>query len=211
MSGQYFNCLTCDATQKRVQVISTILGANFTCNCDVGYYDNGVTACKEVCGDSRVITDQCDDGNTADNDGCSSTCYIENGFSCSNSPYTAPNTNPSTCYYTANMTITVARIEKDPLSNIAQFFLQVSPLVPALDKLTSSNIFTNISGASFYNVQLINGYLVCNVSYTTSIEGLPILIGLKPSATGLFSQFAPQNTTVEAKAQNGQRLDAYSY
>lgn len=105
----------------------------------------------------------------------------------------------------------MARIEKDPLSNVAQFFLQISPLVPALDKLSYANIFTNISGANFYNVQLKDGYLVCNVSYTTSIEGLPIMIGLIPSATGLFSQFAPQNTTAYAIAQNGQRLDAYTY
>lgn len=75
MSGQYFNCLTCQSTMNRVQVVSTILGANFTCDCDVGYYDNGYTSCKEICGDGRVITDQCDDGNTVDNDGCSKTCY----------------------------------------------------------------------------------------------------------------------------------------
>ena len=39
---------------------------------------------KEICGDGfRVRSEQCDDGNTASEDGCSSTCTIEDGFTCS--------------------------------------------------------------------------------------------------------------------------------
>jgi len=42
------------------------------------------SACNEVCPDSRHIDggEECDDGNTNDFDGCSSTCTIENGFQC---------------------------------------------------------------------------------------------------------------------------------
>ena len=33
-----------------------------------------------------VAPKQCDDGNTVNGDGCSSTCTIETGYSCSGSP-----------------------------------------------------------------------------------------------------------------------------
>lgn len=39
---------------------------------------------KEICGDGfRIKNEQCDDGNTADGDGCSSNCAVEEGFTCS--------------------------------------------------------------------------------------------------------------------------------
>ena len=46
------------------------------CDCNNGYFDNGVTRCKEICGDGLVLEDACDDGNTNNNDGCSSTCTV---------------------------------------------------------------------------------------------------------------------------------------
>lgn len=43
------------------------------------------------CGDGFVVgNEQCDDGNTAANDGCSATCTVESGWACTG-------TNPSTC------------------------------------------------------------------------------------------------------------------
>ena len=48
--------------------------------------------CTEVCGNSIItISETCDDGNMINNDGCSSACLIETGFTCSNSLL------PSTC------------------------------------------------------------------------------------------------------------------
>lgn len=39
--------------------------------------------CEEICGDGiRSQAVECDDGNTNDNDGCSSLCSIEVGFIC---------------------------------------------------------------------------------------------------------------------------------
>jgi cysteine-rich repeat protein len=35
--------------------------------------------CKEICPDGIVYEDQCDDNNTANNDGCSSECKLELG------------------------------------------------------------------------------------------------------------------------------------
>jgi len=40
--------------------------------------------CYEICGDSYDFgTLGCEDGDNVDNDGCSSSCEIEEGFTCS--------------------------------------------------------------------------------------------------------------------------------
>ncbi len=59
---------------------------------------------KELCGDGfRVKNEQCDDGNTADGDGCSSSCSVEDGYTCSaladneNSPPTPGQALPDKC------------------------------------------------------------------------------------------------------------------
>lgn len=53
-----------------------VMGAatNSTCLCMAGYIDYGNTLCDEICGDGKVYIDPCDDGNLANDDGCSSTC-----------------------------------------------------------------------------------------------------------------------------------------
>jgi cysteine-rich repeat protein len=54
---------------------------------DGGGTDGGDGGMMPVCGDGIVDgTEQCDDGNTMNGDGCSSTCHIENGFLCSGMP-----------------------------------------------------------------------------------------------------------------------------
>ena len=43
--------------------------------------------CSEICGDGLVLGQlQCDDGNTNDGDGCSSSCELEHGWECSSPP-----------------------------------------------------------------------------------------------------------------------------
>jgi len=51
------------------------------CVCDEHY--QGVTCSDPICGDGVVaFPETCDDGNTIDNDGCSSKCLIEDGWTC---------------------------------------------------------------------------------------------------------------------------------
>ena len=60
-----------------------------TCDNSIGYYnDNSNNKCKTQCGDSIFVsaTEQCDDGNNIDYDGCSSTCQTEPSVTCSGSP-----------------------------------------------------------------------------------------------------------------------------
>ena len=58
------------------------------------------SSCVERCGNSALdshgsYTEFCDDGNTANSDGCSSTCTIEDAFICSRADNTA--SNPDIC------------------------------------------------------------------------------------------------------------------
>jgi fibro-slime domain-containing protein len=56
--------------------------------------DCSAGACKSVCGDGQRFSDEeCDDGNLFNGDGCSSTCKIETGYTCTDA---ASSTLPST-------------------------------------------------------------------------------------------------------------------
>lgn len=45
------------------------------------------SVCRGVCGDGVVVTGEaCDDGNTANGNGCSATCTVEIGFTCAGMP-----------------------------------------------------------------------------------------------------------------------------
>ena len=59
-------------------------------NCVKGYHEvacdietDSLICCKEICGDGLIFTLPCDDRNTFDGDGCSSTCNMEPNFFCS--------------------------------------------------------------------------------------------------------------------------------
>ena len=52
--------------------------------------------CTTTCGDGVWVsgTEDCDDFNTADNDGCSSTCTEETGYSCTGTAGSAQTCSP---------------------------------------------------------------------------------------------------------------------
>ena len=66
-------------------------GCSSSCIIETGFTWSGGSStskdiCNDICGDGkRYVTDssKCDDGNTANGDGCSSSCIIETGWSCS--------------------------------------------------------------------------------------------------------------------------------
>ncbi len=66
--------------------VSTICGSNGGA-CGSGSECSAAGQCVLLCG-NRVINagEQCDDGNTANSDGCSSTCVVEGGWSCTGQP-----------------------------------------------------------------------------------------------------------------------------
>uniref|UniRef100_A0A0G4HN54 EGF-like domain-containing protein n=1 Tax=Chromera velia CCMP2878 TaxID=1169474 RepID=A0A0G4HN54_9ALVE len=55
---------------------------SFSCGCNQGWEGTGV-ACNAICGDTECIgSEECDDGNTQNDDGCSSSCQKETGWIC---------------------------------------------------------------------------------------------------------------------------------
>eukprot|EP00347_Sterkiella_histriomuscorum_P016413 403353278 len=57
-----------------------------------------VKICSSTCGDSiRDDYEKCDDGNTANGDGCSSTCLVETGFTCNGGSFSTKDTCTSKC------------------------------------------------------------------------------------------------------------------
>lgn len=81
-SNQYFlnnDCVTCE------QPCTTCDNSSSTCtSCNrTTYYDSDFGCQALVCGDGIAVEgENCDDGNLADGDGCSSRCELENGFYC---------------------------------------------------------------------------------------------------------------------------------
>ena len=69
---------------------------------------DGLNACQEVCGDGKHLGyNECDDGNTLDNDGCNGFCQLEPGYLCEGgSP-----TTPSVCKDTLPPSILTARMD----------------------------------------------------------------------------------------------------
>ncbi len=49
-------------------------------------FDLTVSCATVICGDGMVMGEGCDDGNTADMDGCSSSCEVEPGYTCMGAP-----------------------------------------------------------------------------------------------------------------------------
>ena len=88
-------------------------GCSSTCSIEAGFTCSGESACSlyvcswitgnEVCGDGYILGAErddvnfCDDGNTDDNDGCSSTCSVECGYSCSGGTASTADTCGTTC------------------------------------------------------------------------------------------------------------------
>ncbi|CAD8107708.1 unnamed protein product [Paramecium sonneborni] len=63
------------------------------CEYKQGYYsDYSNNKCYTLCGDSIISdTEQCDDGNLIDGDGCNNQCFIEKNFKCQNDVCIIPN------------------------------------------------------------------------------------------------------------------------
>ena len=72
----------------------TICGQSIICGsygggCQSGYECNALGRCVSLCGNGAIDSGEtCDDGDTSSGDGCSASCLIETGFTCSGQPST---------------------------------------------------------------------------------------------------------------------------
>lgn len=77
----------------------------------------------EICGDGRLYTLECDDGNNVDGDGCSKDCRIEKGYTCVNGSWG----NKSLCSYSGSLEFTLDKTIKNPDANGLTFTFSVPP------------------------------------------------------------------------------------
>jgi cysteine-rich repeat protein len=86
-------------------------GCNRLCMVELGWTcqggsSTGPDTCTETCGDGRnyhSFANECDDGNTVDGDGCSSSCTVETGWTCIGGNMARPDVcyvNPTLCAVT---------------------------------------------------------------------------------------------------------------
>ena len=67
---------------------------------------------------------------------------MEDYYECEPAP---PDSNPSSCYYIGDVTLTLDRVEKTGTSNRATFYLTISPFVPLMSQLDEENTENNMS------------------------------------------------------------------
>jgi cysteine-rich repeat protein len=92
------------------------------CECALGYRTSAKT-CELICGDGRVITEACDDGNNITGDGCSSNCTIEADYTCSGGSLF----HASVCAYSSPISITLVEVRRAVDSNTAIITLNLAP------------------------------------------------------------------------------------
>ena len=131
------------------------------------------STCVFLCGNSILDTgEQCDDGNTANGDGCSSTCQIEATYQCVNSPM------PSLCTYCGDAKVIGTEVCDDGTND--GIGCAVGCLGAALDwsctsgSTTSPSVCTSLCGNSVLNAgeQCDDGNIVSGdgCSSTCTIE-----------------------------------------
>lgn len=72
------------------------LNATFCTECVLVTFIPQGDRCVPICGDGAIIrpSEQCDDGNTMNGDGCSSMCQVEANFQCVGEPSACVSTLP---------------------------------------------------------------------------------------------------------------------
>lgn len=86
-NGQINGAEQCDGANLAGQDCASrgFTGGTLACNPDCTY--NTAGCFTQACGNGSLEAgEQCDDGNGVSNDGCSSACQVESGYTCSNTP-----------------------------------------------------------------------------------------------------------------------------
>jgi cysteine-rich repeat protein len=158
---------------------------------DVEFWDG--SACQEICGDGKLYTLECDDGNNADGDGCSRDCHIEEGFTCVNGTWG----NQSLCSYTGQLQFILRSNVKDPNANLLTITFDVVPALAILKSLPdlSSLITTNIPNSRM-SVTYEQGRLVVQIAYTSTVQGVVASVVFNPPSDS-NSTFAMQSSEVQ--------------
>ena len=134
--------------------VSTSPPATMAC-CDGYYYNSTAVKCDEICGDGLLFELDCDDGNSIDGDGCSSSCSVEIGFNCSG----GSTTSASVCNYAGSVDLYVLTAYKIPVSNSVNFTLSISPVSPIIALNNGSTNVTSMVSFIGVDVRVTDAYI----------------------------------------------------
>ena len=110
----------------------------------------------------KVTEEGCDDGNTVDGDGCSSTCSVETNWAC----YNGSTTTASVCLISNTFTIAVKYVFRITSWNTMEVAFEITP---KYDEFTTMNFKKNLTHtvpASDYNSTYDDGLLIMQFNYT---------------------------------------------
>lgn len=123
------------------------------------------------CGDGIITgTEECDDGNTEDKDGCSSECAQETDFDCAIDLIAIPQ---STCSFVGQFELTKSYIEKLPYANQVSIVYNVSNSdLSFYDDIDFTNMLQVSGNNKIAKVEkLPNGQLKVTIEYQDDIQG----------------------------------------
>ena len=187
--------------------VSTSPPATMGC-CDGYYYNSVAVRCDETCGDGRLFELDCDDGNTIDGDGCSSSCSVEIGFNCSG----GSTTSASVCNYAGSVDLYVLTAYKIPVSNSVNFTFSISPTSPFIALNNGSTNVTSMVSFIGVDVRVTDAYidqdkkeLVVAVDYGEHLQGKEVFMKISPP-TGPLSM----NTNWRVQSTNQLAVVVYS-
>lgn len=198
-------CKTCQTPYVVLNYACSLCPASCTCG---GYTfprkSNG--DCSAICGDGIIISayEQCDDNNTLDGDGCSSSCQIEANSSCSGLP--------SLCYLTINFNASlVSSYGVFANCNEIVFNFQLTPYI--LFFTTYAVNWSQLIEAQSAALVLVPGSFTASqglfsltYTYNQTIQRTNINFTFTPSAiigsSPYLSKTAPFNVTVKVDPSN---------
>lgn len=213
------NCTTCQVANQFVLLDNNTCGCAPTyvpsgtscvscfvsCVC-YGYQWDSSSVCSPFCSDSITIypAEGCDDGNTIDGDGCSSTCQEEINYTC-----LVDSTLKSRCSYNQPFNMTLLSTIKSPHSNFLTFNIALQPNFTNLSSLNFSELFnTNLplgSPTFTYN----NGILQLSYSFNQSVQGQNMSLTLNPGFSSFF--FASPSSNINFTVDPTNNLPAVVY
>lgn len=161
--------MTCDSSRHFRQV-------NRTCTC-IDHYHVVNGECVEICGDGKLFSLACDDGNSVDGDGCSSSCEIESYYACASGTATTP----SHCVYQNRMKLVLESIKPVKDANRVVISFQVTPATGAILKLNISSClkFSTDAASSLQKIEVSPDRVLIYLDFYESLVGNPATLKLK--------------------------------
>lgn len=197
---------TAGSTSSTLMAFSTTSGACGPAIDAIRVYDTGVPLCEASCGNGFINAGEaCDDGNTSNGDGCSSSCALESGSNCTsptslmaNGGFETP-TSPAANYATytgAGLTgwTVLANTDVDVVSNGFSGLVSATG-TQALDSNGTRTAQVSQSVSTTAGVTYVWSARIANLSAGTRSGAVTLSSGAGNNKTWVFSSSTVANSS----------------